>query len=50
MDAEDAEIINYIFLLKGQKYINCHDELYLFSGLSPENKIDRTSADSASLR
>jgi hypothetical protein len=32
--------LNYIFLLRRQKYINCHDELFLFSGLSPENKIN----------
>jgi hypothetical protein len=47
---EDAENVNYIFLLRGQKYINCHDELFLFSGLSTENKINPPSANSASRR
>jgi hypothetical protein len=27
-DAEGTESINYIFLLRGQKYINCHDGLF----------------------
>lgn len=47
-DAEGAESIIYIFLLRWRKYMNCHGELF-FSGLSPENKINRIFANSVSL-
>ncbi len=38
----DRKECNHVFLLRGQKYINSHEEAFLLSSLSPENKITKS--------
>jgi hypothetical protein len=37
--AEGSESVNYIFLPRGQKYINCNDELFCFPASHRKTKL-----------